>query len=154
MSVKTLLTEDVIDTGPVELELNDETGGSGAIVTFQGVMRPLSQQGELLESLVLEWHPRLTTRSLQEIGSDGSARFGVNHIRIIHRCGSIAPDELIVFVAVMSTHRRESFLAADYIIDRLKTDAVFWKREVGQFGSRWIEPTERDNDDRRRWSEI
>ena len=82
-----------------------------------------------------------------------AARFGVDAVRIVHRCGAIAPGEAIVFVAAAARHRRAAFEAADYLMDRLKTDAIFWKREDGVDGARWIEPTEADRADRARWSE-
>ena len=63
------------------------------------------------------------------------------------------PGEPIVFAAAASVHRRAAFEAADYLMDRLKTDAMFWKREDGAGGSRWIEPRPEDHDDRARWSE-
>lgn len=153
MTLSTHLTQDVIDISAILAELKTVSKHEGAMVTFHGIMRPFTKQGEPLDKLVLEWHPRMTARSLQEIGEEGLARFSVSHVRIVHRCGPIRPGEVIVFVGVTSDHRREAFQAADYLMDRLKTDAVFWKREEGPFGSRWIEPTERDAADRNRWSD-
>ena len=83
----------------------------------------------------------------------GAARFDVSDLLVVHRCGDVAAGEAIVFVAASSPHRRAAFLAADYLMDRLKTDAAFWKREDGVDGSRWIEPTGQDQADRKRWSE-
>ena len=125
--------------------------GAGAIVSCLGVMRPRTKAGEPLDRLVLDWHPRMTAASIREIHRDALRRFDVSAARVIHRCGAIQPGEVIVLVAVASDHRREAFLAADYLMDRLKTDAVFWKREEGAFGRRWIEPTGRDTADRARW---
>jgi len=111
----------------------------------------VSKAGEGLETLVLEHHPRLTERSLRDIASDAASRFEVSHVRVVHRCGEIRPGEPIVFAGAAASHRRAAFEAADYLMDRLKTEAVFWKREEGASGSRWIEPTEADYADRRRW---
>ena len=72
-------------------------------------------------------------------------------VRVVHRCGAIAPGEAIVFVAAAAVHRRAAFEAVDYLMDRLKTDALFWKREDGVDGPRWIEPTGGDRADRARW---
>lgn len=127
--------------------------GCGALVTFHGVARPTTKADEKLDRLVLEWHPTMTEKSIQSIAEDGLARFDVDHVHVTHRCGPIAPGETIVLVAVASQHRRAGFHAADYLMDRLKTDAMFWKREEGAFGRRWIEPTERDREDRTRWSD-
>ena len=126
--------------------------GAGAIVSFQGIMRPDTKGGEPLERLVLEWHPRLTEISLRQIAQAGAQRFATRAVTVVHRCGVVLPGEIIVLVAVASDHRRDGFLAADYLMDRLKTDAVFWKREEGAFGSRWIEPTQKDQNDRMRWN--
>lgn len=124
----------------------------GAIVTFTGRARPKSKQGDDVTCLFLDHHPRLTLQSLRDIGEGGAATFDVSAIRIVHRCGEILPGEAIVFVAVASLHRRPAFEAADYLMDRLKTDAVFWKREDRIDASQWIEPTQADRDDRERWS--
>ena len=90
---------------------------------------------------------------MEEIAQGAAHRFGLIAARVVHRCGLIAPGEAIVFVAAAAAHRRAAFEAADAMMDRLKTDAVFWKREDAVDGSRWIEPTAKDRADRARWSE-
>ena len=72
-------------------------------------------------------------------------------MHVVHRCGDIAAGEAIVFAGAAALHRRAAFEAADYLMDRLKTEAVFWKREIGETGSQWIEPTDADHADRERW---
>jgi len=124
----------------------------GAIVSFVGLTRPTGTDGTSLDHLFLEHHPRLTAVSLGEIARDALARFDVTHVSVVHRCGAVAPGEPIVFAAASARHRRAAFDAADYLMDRLKTDALFWKREDGPAGSRWIEPTATDRADRARWS--
>ena len=153
MTATSTLSESPIDTRADEAAFRSRVSGAGAVVTFHGVTRPLTKQGEPLDRLVLEWHPSMTSKSLQAIAEDGLNRFGVAHVHLVHRCGSILPGETIVFVIVASDHRREAFDVADYLMDRLKTDAVFWKREEGSFGRRWIEPTDKDRNDRSRWSD-
>ena len=125
--------------------------GEGAIVSFVGVARAKSRNGAAVEKLVLEHHERLTQMSLEEIARDAAERFDIRHIRVVHRCGTIAPGEAIVFAAAASPHRRAAFEAADYLMDRLKTEAIFWKREDGPSASAWIGPTDNDYADRRRW---
>jgi molybdopterin synthase catalytic subunit len=125
--------------------------GAGAIVSFTGLARPTTKDGAPIERLFLDHHSRLTQLSLDEIAAS-AGRFDVFAVRIVHRCGEIAPGEAIVFVAAASAHRRAAFEAADFLMDRLKTDALFWKREDGVDGARWIEPTEMDRADRARWS--
>ena len=71
-------------------------------------------------------------------------------VAIVHRCGAMAPGEAIVFVAAAARHRRAAFDAVDYLMDRLKTEAPFWKREERGDGARWIEPPDSDRADRAR----
>jgi molybdopterin synthase catalytic subunit len=125
----------------------------GAVVTFAGVARPKTASGGDVAGLYLEHHPRLTEASLKQIAEDAGRRFDVEAISVVHRCGKIAPGETIVFVAAAALHRRAAFEAAEYAMDRLKTEAVFWKREDAMDGSRWIEPTMADQADRARWSD-
>ena len=131
--------------------LGDRTG-DGAVVTFVDLARDNSRAGPVT-GLYLDHYAGFTERSLEVIAADADARFAVSDIRVIHRCGDVAPGEAIVFVAVAAPHRRAAFEAADYLMDRLKTEAAFWKREDGPDGSRWIEPTDQDRADRRRWSD-
>ncbi len=131
--------------------LADVGGEAGAVVTFTGLARGRSKAGGTVEQLVLEHHPRMTERSLREIAEAGAGRFGVSAVEVAHRCGAIGPGEPIVWVAAASQHRRAAFEAADYLMDRLKTEAVFWKREEGAEGSTWIEPAADDHHARARW---
>jgi molybdopterin synthase catalytic subunit len=127
--------------------------GEGAVVSFLGIARPRTVDGERVERLVLDHHPRLTLRSLDEIAAAARERFDISSLRIVHRRGAVAPGETIVFVAAAAAHRRAAFEAADYVMDRLKTDAVFWKREDRPGGSQWIEPRDDDHSARQRWNE-
>ena len=132
-------------------ELIAQAGGDGAVVSFVGLARSKASDGQPVETLVLEHHPVMTLKSLEGIAADALSRFGVSHVWVVHRCGSVLPAEPIVFAAAAAPHRRAAFEAADYLMDRLKTEAIFWKREDGWQGSRWIEPTEADRSDRERW---
>jgi molybdopterin synthase catalytic subunit len=151
MSVVARLEEDSLRPEQELSVLLARAEGDGAIVSFTGVARPGSKGGEAVERLVLEHHAALTLHSLEEIAAEAAARFEVSHVHIVHRCGVVAAGEPIVFAAAASLHRRAAFEAADYLMDRLKADAVFWKREVGPGGSSWIEPTAADYADRDRW---
>jgi molybdopterin synthase catalytic subunit len=130
--------------------LLDQAAGDGAVVSFVGVARPRGGGGEV-ERLVLDHHPTLTAASLEQIALAAAQRFAVSHVRVVHRCGEIRAGEPIVFAGAASTHRRAAFEAADYLMDRLKTEAVLWKREEGAGGARWVEPTEADYRERERW---
>jgi molybdopterin synthase catalytic subunit len=131
--------------------LNAGLAGEGAVVSFVGFARPTSTEGSRVDCVVLEHHPRLTLRSLEAVEAAARSRFDVTAVRIVHRIGAIPPGEAIVFAAAASAHRRVAFEATDYMMDRLKTDALFWKREDGPDGSRWIEPRGDDHAARQRW---
>lgn len=151
MTVSVRLDDREFEPATELAELTRCAAGDGAVVSFVGIARGISKTGDEIRKLVLEHHPRLTSRSLQEIASDAASRFEVSHVRVIHRCGEISPGEPIVFAGAAAAHRRVAFEAADYLMDRLKTEAVFWKREEGPTSTRWIEPTEADYADRGRW---
>ena len=139
-----------------ERELAEFTAGlagEGAVASFLGIARDRAADGEKVERLVLDHHPRLTLRSLDEIAAAARERFALSSLRIVHRSGTVAPGETIVFVAAAAVHRRAAFDAADYVMDRLKTDAVFWKREDRAGGPHWIEPRDEDYSARKRWDE-
>ena len=137
-------------------ELRAFTAGrtaDGAVVSFTGLARGKAHSGEAVEALILDHYPGMTERSIEEIALAGARRFDVSDVLVVHRHGEIAPGEAIVFVATASRHRGEAFACADYLMDRLKTEAAFWKREAGNGASRWIEPTEADRERRARWSD-
>lgn len=134
-------------------EFISRLAGDGAVVSFVGLARSRDANGGAVGGLYLDSYPGMTERSLEAIAAAALARFAVSAVQVVHRCGAIAPGEPIVFAAAAAPHRRAAFEAADYLMDRLKTDAVFWKREDGVDGSRWIEPTEADRADRARWSD-
>ena len=125
--------------------------GAGAVVSFCGIARARAKGGEAVEQLYLEHYPGMTEKSLERIAQEGAGLFEVSDVRVVHRCGNIPPGETIVFVGAAATHRRAAFEAADYLMDRLKTDACFWKREEAGGESRWIEPTDQDRTDAVRW---
>lgn len=125
--------------------------GEGAVVSFTGHARGQGRDGTPVAALVLEMYRDVTLASMKSIAADAHARFDITRSLVVHRAGRIAPGEAIVFVATASPHRRAAFDAADYMMDRLKTEAVFWKREEGDDSSHWIEPTDADRADAARW---
>lgn len=151
MSVEASLCAGSLDPAAEMSALARSAGAAGAIVTFVGMARPTSKDGRAVERLVLDHHHSLTIKSLREIAADAAARFDVTAVRVAHRCGEIGPGEPIVFAGAASAHRRAAFECADYLMDRLKTEAIFWKREEGPAGAEWIEPTVADYADRSRW---
>ena len=127
--------------------------GDGAVVTFTGLARAVGKDGTAVETLSLDWYPGMTERSMRDIAEAAAARFAVSDLVVVHRCGEIVPGETIVFVAAAAAHRRAAFAAADYLMDRLKTEAAFWKRETGPSGTRWIEPVDEDRAALARWKD-
>ncbi|MDT9600893.1 molybdenum cofactor biosynthesis protein MoaE [Sphingosinicella rhizophila] len=127
--------------------------GAGAVVSFVGIARGRDKEGEIVRGLFLDHYPGMTEHSLETIAAAALDRFDIDDALVVHRCGAVAPGEPIVIAAAASAHRRAAFEAADYLMDRLKTEAMFWKREDGVDGSRWIEPTEADRADLARWSD-
>ncbi|MBX3489918.1 MAG: molybdenum cofactor biosynthesis protein MoaE [Parvibaculum sp.] len=80
--------------------------------------------------------------------TEGFNRFDLHALTVVQQAGAMTPGEVVVLVAAASDHRREAFPAADYLMDRLKSEAVFWKQERETFGERWIESADRDTQDR------
>ncbi len=124
---------------------------AGGVVSFTGIARRATD-GQPVTTLELDAYPGFTEPAIEAMEAEARARFGVQDLLVVHRYGPIAPGEAIVFVAAAAEHRREAFEAADYLMDRLKTQAPFWKKETGQDGIRWIEPRVRDYEDIQRWS--
>jgi len=121
---------------------------TGAVVSFTGIARGEAGAAAMLE---LEAYEGFTDREIGCIAEAARTRFSLHDLLVVHRIGRIAPGEAIVFVAAAAARRREAFEAADHVMDYLKSRTPFWKKEHGPGGARWIEPTERDLADARRW---
>lgn len=119
---------------------------TGAIVTFTGLVREFDGQGS---SMRLEHYPNMTEQILRRIANNACEQWPLNAATVIHRVGSLAPNEQIVFVGVASAHRDAAFKACHFIIDLLKTRAPFWKKE----GSHWVEAKSSDQDAAKCWLE-
>lgn len=152
MSALAILADDVIDPAALLGDFTQPLSGEGAVASFTGHMRPTGDDGAPLDALVLDSYPAVTRASLDTIARDALARFAVARVLVVHRHGRIAPGEAIVFVAAAAAHRRAAFDAVDYLMDRLKTEAVLWKREEGPDGARWIEPRGSDHAAAARWA--
>lgn len=144
------LAAEPIDPAAELQRFMEEAQGVGAVVTFTGVVRGEDGAGGAVEALFLDHYPGMTEASMEWIAAGAPA--AVQAVRIVHRCGEVSKGDTVVFVAAAARHRREAFLAVDEMMDRLKTEAMFWKREVGVDGARWIEPSDRDRADAARWS--
>ncbi|WP_294902476.1 molybdopterin synthase catalytic subunit MoaE [Tatumella sp. UBA2305] len=122
----------------------------GAIVTFTGKVRN-HNSGDSVATLTLEHYPSMTEKVLESIAAEARRRWELQRIVIIHRVGSLAAGEQIVFVGVSSAHRNSAFAGAEYIMDILKTRAPFWKRETTPLGDRWLDAKESDQQAAKRW---
>src|SRR5689334_16748156 len=127
-------------------------GEAGALATFVGSVRD-SAHGAGVEAMELEAYPGFTEKQIGQIEADARSRFDVIDTLVIHRYGRMLPGDAIVLVAALSKHRREALQAVDYLMDRLKTEAPFWKKELRARGSEWIEPRADDREAHARWSE-
>ena len=133
-------------------DFEKQAAGAGAIVTFSGLVRPQSAEGEV-QTLHLQAYSPMTENGIQKIAHAAQQRWSLSAVQVIHRIGDMAPGDAIVFVATAAPHRRAAFEAADFLMDYLKTEAIFWKKEITASESRWIEPRAEDYRDRTRWNQ-
>lgn len=122
----------------------------GAIASFVGLCRDKSD-GRQVTGLFLDHYPGFTEAAMARIENIALARFGVQETRIVHRAGLVKPGEPIVLALAAAEHRAAAFVALMFMMDYLKTDAPFWKREEGPEGVRWIEPRDSDHKARAVW---
>lgn len=132
-------------------QLRDRNAKVGAIVSFVGTVRDLNEGASVAE-MELEHYPGMTEQSIQAIIDQAKARWPIYGALVIHRVGPLKPMDQIVLVAVTSPHRGEAFSACEFIIDYLKTEAPFWKKEQTPEGARWVDARSSDDDALRKWS--
>lgn len=123
----------------------------GAVVSFSGICRG-SEQGEPIAALTLEHYPGMAEAEIARHADGALARWPLQGLTIIHRFGRIAPGENIVLVVTASAHRQAAFEAAEFLMDYLKTNAPFWKREESARGTSWIEAQGHDDAAAARWT--
>jgi len=122
----------------------------GAVCSFVGTVRDRNE-GDAVATLELEHYPGMTEKSIEAMIDAAMARFDIYAARVIHRVGLLQPLDQIVLVAVTSAHRGESFQACEFLMDYLKTQAPFWKKEVTPAGSRWVDARVSDDAALARW---
>lgn len=143
-----LVTEADIDVGAELTRLEDH---AGAVASFLGVVRA-EAGGRQLEAMTLEHYPGMTERAIAVIAADAMARWRLIDYTIIHRIGRLAPGARIVLAAASSLHRADALEATQFLIDWLKTDAPFWKREEFADGdAAWVAAHADDDAARDRW---
>jgi len=122
----------------------------GAICCFTGLVREFGDRSDLT-GMFLEHYPGMTEKALQSIIDQAHERWPVNQVRVIHRVGELKMNDQIVFVGVSSAHREASFAACEFIMDYLKVDAPFWKKELTNSSSNWVEEKGTDQKRAERW---
>ena len=132
------------DLGAEVSLLRDGNAKIGAIASFVGLVRDINN-GSGVSTMTLEHYPAMTQKALTGIVDQASERWDVIDATVIHRVGELKPTDQIVLVAVASGHRGDAFQACEFIMDYLKTQAPFWKKESTPQGERWVEA--RDSDD-------
>jgi molybdopterin synthase catalytic subunit len=144
--IRIIVSPDVIDSASEMARV--EGGESGAVATFTGLVR----RDDGVDQLELEHYPGATEAALMALAEEAVARWSLSDATIIHRVGPMRPGERIVFVAAGAAHRAAALAACAFLIDRLKTDAPFWKRETRGDQPRWVEPRAADDDAAARWT--
>jgi molybdopterin synthase catalytic subunit len=124
--------------------------GVGAVCSFIGTVRERNE-GSTVSSMELEHYPGMTEKSIEAMIDEAHQRFDIRAARVIHRVGLLQPLDQIVLVAVTSAHRGESFKACEFLMDYLKTQAPFWKKEETPEGARWVDARVSDDAALARW---
>ena len=122
----------------------------GAICCFTGLVREFGDRSDLT-GMFLEHYPGMTEKALQSIIDQAHERWPINQVRVIHRVGKLMMSDQIVFVGVSSAHREASFSACEFIMDYLKVDAPFWKKELTTSSENWVEEKGTDRQRADRW---
>ncbi|HET7864690.1 MAG TPA: molybdopterin synthase catalytic subunit MoaE [Burkholderiaceae bacterium] len=125
-------------------------GGVGAVVAFVGTVRDHSQ-GQGVSRMELEHYPGMTEKAIESMIAIARERFEIRGVRIIHRVGPLAPQDQIVLVIVTSAHRGQAFQACEFLMDYLKTQAPFWKKEHTPEGAHWVDARVHDDEALARW---
>lgn len=138
------------DVGVELARLRAGDAGVGALAAFVGVARDVND-GDAVSTLALEHYPGMTEKALEAICARARERWDLIDVLVVHRVGELRPTDQIVLVAVTSAHRGEAFAACEFVMDYLKTEAPFWKRERTPGGERWVDARAGDDAARDRW---
>ena len=122
----------------------------GAVASFIGTVRDRND-GQGVSAMELEHYPGMTERAIEAMIDEAVVRFDIRGARVIHRVGLLQPQDQIMMVAVTSAHRGQSFLACEFLMDYLKTQAPFWKKEETPEGARWVDARATDDEAIARW---
>ena len=137
------------DMAALNRELLQGRTDTGAVASFIGLVRDL--EDARLEQMTLEHYPGMTEKALQEIADKACERWQVLDLAIIHRVGDLKPGDQIVMVSVLGAHRGDAFSACEFIMDYLKNDAPFWKKEISDKGTEWVKSRKSDIIKQKQW---
>jgi len=138
------------DLGEAVALLREGDAQVGAVASFVGTVRDRSD-GQLVQAMELEHYPGMTERAIEAMVEQARLRFDIRGVRVVHRVGPLSPGDQIVLVAVSSGHRHEAFQACEFLMDYLKTQAPFWKKETTPDGARWVDARQSDDAALSRW---
>jgi molybdopterin synthase catalytic subunit len=130
--------------------LREGDAGVGAVAAFVGTVRDLGD-GAAITGLELEHYPGMTEAAIESMIDAAQQRFDIRAARVVHRVGPLRLGEQIVLVAVTAAHRGQAFQACEFLMDYLKTQAPFWKKELGAAGPRWVDARSSDDAALERW---
>ena len=142
--MKIAVQTQTFDLGVEVAALSQDRTDIGAIASFVGLARDLNE-GSGVAAMTLEHYPGMTEKALAALVDDACSRWALLDVTVIHRVGRLLPGDPIVLVAVASQHRGEAFAACEFIMDYLKTQAPFWKKEETAEGERWVEARASDD---------
>lgn len=147
-----IIQEDSFSISKLILELS-EKDNVGAVVSFSGYVREFSKEKQL-KYMELEHYPGMTEKALEGIVQKAKSHWDIEQTTIIHRVGKLLPKDIIVGVIVSSRHRSNAFKACEFIIDFLKTEAPFWKKEISDKGEVWVSERQEDIIKKTNWNKL
>lgn len=130
--------------------LTENNGNVGAVVTFSGLCR---DEDGTLAALELEHYPGMAEAEIRRIAMEAANRWPLDGVTVVHRTGKVVPGENIVLVVAASRHRQAAFEGAHFLMDFLKSNAPFWKREIRRDGKAagWVDAKDTDDEALKRW---
>ncbi|MDP1685591.1 molybdenum cofactor biosynthesis protein MoaE [Hydrogenophaga sp.] len=150
MGERVSIQTDDFDLSAEVARLRETNKGVGAVCSFIGTVRDRND-GQSISTMELEHYPGMTEKSIEAMIDEAHKRFNILGARVIHRVGLLQPLDQIVLVAVTSAHRGQSFQACEFLMDYLKTQAPFWKKEQTPEGARWVDARVSDDAALARW---
>ncbi len=150
MAARVSIQAEDFDVAAELANLRRDDAGVGAVCSFIGTVRDRND-GSPVSAMELEHYPGMTEKAIEQMIDEAHRRFAIRGVRVIHRVGPLKLQDQIVLVVVTSPHRGESFQACEFLMDYLKTQAPFWKKESTPEGERWVDARVADDAALRRW---